>query len=106
MEAIGDIGRLSTTTSLPQTSSLETPIYAPFINYKSPNNIADSKKREYKQVLDSINTMEQNITKIRANVKDLESKTENNPYDRRSAVMLKYALAHASVNKIVLSLPP
>jgi hypothetical protein len=99
MEAIGDVGRLSTPTSLPKTSSFDTPIFAPSIDYKSPNNIADSKKKEYTQVLRSIGKVEDDIAKIRANVKDLESKTKNNPYDRRSAEMLEYALARALTNK-------
>jgi hypothetical protein len=50
-------------------------------------------------VLRSIGKVEDDIAKIRANVKDLESKTKNNPYDRRSAEMLEYALARASTNK-------
>ena len=90
MEAFANRGRSRAPRVFPETSSHTTPIYASSINYKSPNNIADEKKKQYEQALEKISNTERKIASIEEIVDDLKSKTKLTPYDRRSTNMLQY----------------
>ena len=95
MEAFTKCGRLCPPNALPETSSLDTPIYASCIDYESPNNIANEKKKQYERVLEDISDIKQKIVGIHADVNEFKSKTEPTAYDRRSINMLQYVPSEA-----------